>query len=79
MPRGGSYPAGDLMLWGISYPRDFDAPAGLPSASSLVFWLGHDRVSRAFYCIFIEGSILNMKEWRFKPAANNKHQEDAGG
>ena len=37
------------------------ALAGLSSALNLVFWLGNDRISRVFYCIFIEGSILNMK------------------
>ena len=37
------------------------APAGWSSASSLMSWLGNDRLSRAFSCIFIESSILNIK------------------
>ena len=49
------------MPWRISYPRDFDAPAGLAPASSLTCWLGCDGVTRAFYCIFKGGSVLNIK------------------
>ena len=33
-------------------PRDLYAPAGLPSASSLRFWLGCDGFNRAFDFIF---------------------------